>query len=66
MKAELVAREIKNIGGRGRGCVAYLAESAFAHGAVQVEVVEIDFAVEVDRLCTTAADTTHARGELRG
>ena len=44
-----------------------LAKRALADGAVEVKVVEVDLAVEVDGLCAAAADSTHEaeRGEHR-
>lgn len=48
------------------GGEAYLAESALSDGSVQIEVVEIDIAVEIDGLGAAAGDIPHETiGERR-
>ncbi len=42
------------------GMAADLAKSALADGAVEVKVVEVDLAVEVDRVAAATEHRTHA------
>lgn len=39
--------------------MTYLAKRAFAHGTMEMEVIEVDLAVEIDGVLTAAADSTH-------
>lgn len=39
--------------------MTYLAKRAFAHGTMEMEVIEVDFAVEIDGVLAAAADSTH-------
>ena len=49
--------------GDSGGEAAYFAEGAFANGAMEVEVEEVDLCVEVDRVGEAAEDAGHRRDQ---